>query len=115
MPMFPFTAVVGGGATYLPLSTWQFRQPARKAILEIFVNATAVGCVQNLTSGAESIVQAESPVSAGAAAGVIPARLTTEPAVDMVDPGDELVLTVRNTTGGNITVNGLAVLTYQGS
>jgi len=113
MPMFPFTAAVLTGATYLPLSTWQFRQPARKAILEVFVNATAVGCVQNLTTGAESIVQAECPVSAGGTAGVLPARLNTEPAVDMVDPGDELVLTVRNTTGGTITVNGVAVLTYK--
>jgi hypothetical protein len=111
--MFPFTSAVLTGATYFPLSTWQFRQPAKKAILEIFVNATAVGCVQNLTTGAESIVQAETPVSAGGTAGVLPARLNTEPAVDMVDPGDELVLTVRNTTGGTITVNGIAVLTYK--
>lgn len=113
MPLFTFTQSVAGGATYLPLSNWQFRQPARKAILEVFVNATAVGCVQNLTSGAESIVQAECPVQAGGAAGVMPARLNNEPAVDMVDPGDELVLTIRNTTGGAITVNGVAVLTYK--
>lgn len=110
--MFPFTQAVTTGSTYLPLSTWQFRQPARKALLEVFVNATAVGCVQNLTTGAESIVQAECPVSAGGTAGVLPARLNTEPAVDEVDAGDELVLTVRNTTGGTITVNGIAVLTY---
>lgn len=113
MPMFPFTQLVAAGGTYLPLNTWQFRQPARKAILEVFVNATAIGCVQNLTTGAESIVQAESPVQAGGAAGVIPARLNNEPAVDMVDPGDEIVLTVRNTTAGGITVNGLAILTYK--
>lgn len=112
--MFPFTASVAAGATYLPLSTWQFRQPARPATLEVFVNATATGCVQNLTTGAESIVQAECPVSAGGTAGVLPARLNTEPAVDRVDAGDELVLTVRNTTAGAITVNGLAVLTYAG-
>lgn len=113
MPMFPFTQAVLTGATYLPLSTWQFRQPAKAAVLEVFVNATAVGCVQNLTTGAESIVQAECPVSAGGTAGVLPARLNTEPAVDAVDAGDELVLTVRNTTGGTITVNGVAVLTYK--
>lgn len=113
MPLFTFTQSVAAGATYLPLSTWQFRQPARKAILEIFVNATAIGCVQNLTSGAESIVQAECPIQAGGAAGVMPARLNNEPAVDMVDPGDELVLTVRNTSGGAVTVNGVAVLTYK--
>lgn len=113
MPLFTFTQLVAAGGTYLPLNTWQFRQPARKAILEVFVNATGVGCVQNLTSGAESIVQAESPVQAGGAAGVMPARLNNEPAVDMVDPGDELVLTVRNTSGVGVTVNGVAVLTYK--
>lgn len=112
MPLFTFTQSVGAGATYLPLNTWQFRQPARKAILEIMVNATAVGCVQNLTSGAESIVQAECPVQAGGAAGVMPSRLNNEPAVDKVDPGDELVLTIRNTSGGAVTVNGVAILTY---
>ena len=111
--MFPFTRAVTTGPPYLPLSTWQFRQPAKAAVLEVFVNATATGCVQNLTTGAESIVQAECPVSAGGTAGVLPARLNTEPAVDEVDAGDELVLTVRNTTGGTITVNGVAVLTYK--
>lgn len=113
MPMFPFSATVAPGATYLPLANWQFRQPARPAILEVFVNAAAVGCVQNLTTGAESIVQAETPVSAGGTAGVLPARLNTEPAVDQVEAGDEIVLTVRNTSVGGIVVNGLAVLTYK--
>jgi hypothetical protein len=113
MPLFTFTQLVAAGGTYLPLNNWQFRQPARKAILEIMTNATAVGCVQNLTTGAESIIQAECPVQAGGAAGVIPARLAAEPAVDMVDPGDEIVLTVRNTTGGGVTVNGVAILTYK--
>lgn len=117
MPMFTFTQAVLTGAIYTPFTpaaapAWQYRQPARKALLEVMVNATAVGCVQNLTTGSESIVQAECPVSAGGTAGVIPARLNTEPAVDEVEGGDELVLTIRNTTGGTITVNGVAVLTY---
>jgi len=113
MPLFTFTSSVAAGGTYLPLNNWQFRQPARKAILEIMTNATAVGCVQNLTTGAESIIQAECPVQAGGTAGVIPARLAAEPAVDMVDPGDEIVLTVRNTSGAAVTVNGVAILTYK--
>lgn len=113
MPLFTFSTSVAGGATFLPLSTWQFRQPAKKAVLEVLVNATAIGCVQNLTSGAESIIQAECPVSAGGTAGAIPSRFVVEPAVDEVDPGDELVLTIRNTTGGAITVNGQAILTYR--
>lgn len=82
-------------------------------MLEVMINATAVGVVQNLTTGPESIVQAESPVSAGGTAGVLPARLNNEPIVDAVLPGEEIVHTLRNTTAGSITVNGVAILTYK--
>ena len=112
MPQFNFSASIAAGATSTPLSTWQFRFPPRKSLFELLINASAVGLVCNLTTGAESIVQAESPVSAGGTAGVLPARLSTEPIVDKVDPGEEIVLTVRNTSGGAVTLNGVAVLTY---
>lgn len=113
MPVRTFSASVAAGATYLPLSDWQYRFPPKTAMLELIYNATAAGCVGNLTTGSESIIQAESPVSAGGTAGVIPSRFTQEPIVDMVDPGQETVLTVRNTTGGAITVSGIVVLTYK--
>lgn len=113
MPQFQYTALVGAGATVFPLQNWQFRFPPKTSLLELLVNATAIGCVMGLTTGNESIVQGDVPVSAGGAAGVMPARLNYEPIVDMVDPGEELVLTVRNTTGAGITVNVLAVLTYK--
>lgn len=115
MPYFTFTSNVAAGATYLPLSTWQFRFPPKKSLLEILVNAAAVGCVMNLTTGSESIVQAECPVQAGGTAGVMPARLNSEPIVDEVDPGEELVLSIRNTTGAGVNVQGVAVLTYRGT
>lgn len=112
MPQFNFSTSIAGGGTALPLGTWQFRFPPRASLLELMVNATAVGIVMNLTTGAESIVQAESPVAAGGTAGVLPARLSTEPIVDKVDPGEEIVLSLRNTTGGAVTVNGVCILTY---
>lgn len=117
MPAFPFTQDVLTGATYTPFTptgapAWQYRQPARKALLEVMINATGVGVVWGLTTGSESIVQAESPVSAGGTAGVLPARLDTEPVVDEVEAGDELVIIVRNTNASTRTVNGIAVLTY---
>lgn len=115
MPQFNFSVAIGAGATATPLSPWQFRFPPQKALLELMVNATAVGVVMNLTTGAESIVQSESPVAAGGTAGVLPARLNTEPIVDKVDPGEEIVLSLRNTSGGSITVNGVAVMTYAGA
>lgn len=112
MPQFNFSTAITAGSTATPLSSWQFRFPPKGALLELMVNATAVGIVMNLTTGAESIVQSESPVAAGGTAGVLPARLGTEPIVDKVDPGEEIVLSLRNTSGGTVTVNGVAVLTY---
>lgn len=114
MPQFNFSQSIAAGATATPLSNWQFRFPPKSSLLELMVNASAAGLVMNLTTGAESIVQAESPVSGGGAAGTLPARLATEPIVDKVDAGEEIVLTVRNPTGGAITLNGVAVLTYGG-
>lgn len=112
MPQFNFVTSVGAGATANPLSSWQFRFPPKGALLELMLNTTAVGVVMNLTTGAESIVQSESPVSSGGTAGVLPARLNTEPIVDKVDAGEEIVLTLRNTTAGALTVSGVAILTY---
>lgn len=112
MPQFNFSTLIAAGATALPLSTWQFRFPPKPSLLELLVNATATGVVMNLTTGAESIVQAESAVAAGGVAGVLPARLNTEPIVDKVEPGEEIVLTLRNTAGAGITCNGVAILTY---
>lgn len=113
MPQFNFVVTaLAAGATALPLGTWQFRFPPKPSLLELMLNATAVGVVMNLTTGAESIVQAESPVQAGGTAGVLPSRLNCEPIVDKVEPGEEIVLTLRNTSGGAITINGVAILTY---
>lgn len=114
MPQFNYSASVAAGATALPLSNWQFRFPPKSSLLEILANASAAGLVMNLTTGAESIVQAESAVSGGGTAGTLPSRLGTEPIVDKVDAGEEIVLTVRNPTAGAITLNMVAVLTYGG-
>lgn len=112
MPLFTFSTSIAAGASANPLSSWQYRFPPKGALLEVLVNATATGVVMNLTTGPESIVQGDSPVSAGGAAGTLPARLNVEPIVDKVDAGEEIVLLLRNTTAGAITVNGVAVMTY---
>lgn len=111
--MFTFSTSIAASGTSQPLSPWNYRFPPKAALFELLINATAAGIVQNVTTGPESIVQSESPVSAGGVAGVLPARLTTEPIVDMVNQGEELVLNLRNTTGGAITVNGVAIITYK--
>lgn len=113
MPWFSFVTSVGAGATAFPLSTWQYRYPPFKALLELCLGTSAVGVVMNLTTGPESIVQAESPVGIGYAAGTLPARLNMEVISDTVEPGQEIVLSLRNTTGGALTVNGWATLTWK--
>lgn len=111
MPYFTATGSIAAGGIAYPLANWQFRQPNFPAVLEILVNATAVGVVQGLTTGAESIVQNESPVSAGGAAGTLPARLNAEAIVDGILPGEEIVHQLRNTSGGAVTYNAVYVLT----
>lgn len=113
MPMFTFTQAIAAGAIAQPLTAWNYRFPPQNALFELLINATATGVVQNVTTGPESIVQSESPVSAGGTAGVLPARLNNEPIVDMVNKGEELVLNLRNTSGAPITVNGIAIITYK--
>lgn len=113
MPYFPFTTSIAAGGTANPLSNWSYRFPPKPALFELLLNTTATGIVCNLTTGAESIVQADSPVSSGGVAGVLPSRLAQEPIVDLVSPGEELVLSLRNTTAGALTVNGVAILTYK--
>ena len=92
MPQFNYTASIAAGATVFPLQNWNFRFPPKVSLLVLLVNASAVGLVMELTTGPESIVQSSSAVSAGGTIGVLPARLNTEPIVDMVDPGDGLVM-----------------------
>lgn len=113
MPLFTFVTAIAAGAIALPLQNWQFRYPPKKALLELAVGTSAVGVVMNLTTGPESIVQAECPVGIGFAAGTLPARLNSEIIADEVDVGQEIVLSLRNTTGGTLTVNGWAALTYR--
>jgi len=110
MPAFRFTSSVAAGATYFPLDNWQYQYAPYKALIEIFDNATAVGMVLVVTTGSDTVME-ECPVSAGGTAGVLPARLNSEPITDKVDPGDLIKLKYRNTTGGAVTVNGLILIT----
>lgn len=113
MPQFNFTQSIPAGQSVFPLATWQYRFPPKSALVSLIVNATAGGVVMNLTTGAESIVQADSPVSAGGTAGVLPSSFTQNPIVDAVDGGEEIVLNLRNTSGAAVTVNGIVEMTYK--
>lgn len=109
--MFTISEAVAAGATVNALRNWTLRQPPTAGVLELLVDAAAVGLTMNVTTGTESIVQVDSIVGAGGAAGVLPNRLDNEPIVDKVAAGDELVLNIRNPTAGAITYNAVAIWT----
>lgn len=113
MPFFSFSINMATNTTATPLSTWNYRFPPKTSLLELLIWATGVGVTMNLTTGPESIVQAESPVSAGGTVGVLPSRFNQDPIQDVVNPGEEIVLFLRNTNALARDVMGIANLQYK--
>ena len=105
MPGLTWTQSVAAGATYLPLSGWQYEYVPMGGIVRILHDATAVGMEATITAGADTL-QEEAPVPAGGTAGVIPSELDVPVVQDEVAAGDRLKIKYRNTTGGAVTVNG---------
>ena len=114
MPMLSWSQLVAAGAVFLPLDGWMFQYVTAPGMIEIFSRATAVGMVQTVTAGQDTLVE-ESPVNAGGVAGTQPSRLNTEPIQDRVATGDYLKLRYRNPTAGGITVDGVITLTFLGA
>lgn len=110
MPQFPFTLSVAAGATYQPLAGWQYEYLPYPALVEVGINAAAVGVVATISSGSD-VLQEESPVQAGGVAGVIPSPLNTPYMADEAAAGDRIKISARNTTGGAIVVNGICRVT----
>lgn len=111
MPYFAATASLAAGGSAYPLANWQYRQPNFPALVEVLVNGSAAGLTHSLTTGSESIVPPDTPVSGGGTAGTLPARLNTEPIVDGVLSGEEIVHLIKNPTAGAITYNAVYVIT----
>lgn len=109
-----WTQSIAAGATFNPLTDFQYEQPPFPAMVEIFQRATAVGLLVTISSGGQTLQQ-ESPVQAGGTAGSTPARLSTEGTVGKADPSQKVRIGYRNPTGGAITIDGLLVMTPLGS
>ena len=105
MPLFTFLESVGAGATYDPLTGWQYERMPGPAVVKVLHSATAVGVVATFVSGSDQILD-ECPVPLFGAAGVFPTEQNVEPIVDEVVAGDKLRLRYRNTTVGAIEVHG---------
>jgi len=101
MPSFTFSQLVAAGATFEPLTGWQYVYLPWPAEVNVLARATAVAVVNTYTSGSETTVQA------GGTAGVIPSALNTPVQGWFAAAGDLLKLRYRNTSGGGITVDGI--------
>lgn len=101
------------GATFNPLTDWQYETPDFDGMIEVFSRATAVGLIETISSAGDTLKQ-ESPVQAGGTAGTIPSRLNTEPVVGRAAKFQKIRVGYRNPTGGTITVDGQIILTPLG-
>jgi len=106
MPSFIFSQSVNAGATFEPLTGWQYQYLPWPAEVNVLSRATAVDMVQVYTSGSETIVE-ESPVQAGGTTGVTPSSLNTPIQGWHAAAGDLLKLRYRNTSGAAIVVDGI--------
>lgn len=110
---FIWSQSIAAGATFNPLTDWQYETPDFNGMLEVFSKATAVGLVETISSAGETLKQ-ESPVQAGGTAGTTPSRLGTEPTVGRAASLQKIRVGYRNPTGGAITVDGIVILTPVG-
>lgn len=111
---FTFTQSIAAGATFNPLTDWQYETPQYNGMVEIFQRATAVGLLVTISSAGETLQQ-ESNVQAGGTAGTTPSRLNTEAVVGRIAPGQKIRIGYRNPTGGAITIDGMIVLSPIGA
>ena len=106
MPNLIWSQSVAAGATYQPLSGWQYEYLPFGGMVTILHRATAVGMVATITSGSDTL-QERSPVPAGGTAGQTPSPLDVPAITDEVAAGDRQKILYENTTGGAITVDGI--------
>jgi hypothetical protein len=108
MPSLAFSRSVAAGATDFPLASlaWAFEQLPYNAAVRVLLRTTATGVLARIRSGSEE-VQDETPVQSGGTAGVTPSPLNTIPVEFVAPAGDRLAVSIRNTTGGALTVDGV--------
>ena len=110
MPSFIYSAAVASGATFEPLTGWQYQYLPWPARVEVMSRSTLVTAVQTYTSGSETIVE-ESPVQAGGTAGVTPSPLNTPVQGWDAAAGDLLKLRFRNDNASTATIDGIIEVT----
>lgn len=105
----PFTSSIAAGATFNPLTDWQYETPMEDCDIELIQRATATGLVGTLSSGGDTVMQ-EAPVPAGGTAGQTPARINVEPVIGHGHAGQKIRLAYRNPTAGAIVIDGIIIV-----
>lgn len=100
---------IPAGAEVDVLQDWQWQIPPRKGEVRLLAWSTATGLNHELTSLNTTILQ-KCPVSAGAAANVLPSVQFVDPVIEKVPALQKLSLMVSNTTGGALPY--LATIDY---
>lgn len=110
---FSWTTSIAAGATFNPLTDWQYETPDFNGMVEILSRATATGLLVTISSAGETLAQ-EQPVKAGGTAGVTPSDFDVKAVIGRVAPNQKIRIGYRNPTGGAITIDGMLTLTPTG-
>ena len=111
MPSFVFSEAMTANQLGLnPLSGWQYEfvptMYPNGAAVSVLDRATTTGVRRQIFAGSQAIVQ-RSPVQGGGTAGTTPSPLNTAPVSFIAAPGDRLILSYDEVSGGTPTVDGL--------
>jgi len=110
---FPWTSAILAGATFNPLTDWQYETPDFPGMIEVLSRATAAGLLVTISSAGETLMQ-EGPVKAGGTANVTPSDFDVKAVIGKAAPNQKIRIGYRNPTAGTITVDGIITLTPLG-
>jgi len=103
MPRLTFSsASVAAGATYRPLTAWQYEYLPYRAAVRVVAWAVATGMQLQVSAGSE-VLQVQSPIDAGATIHHLPVPEQDVAPLDFIgSQGDRLDIALTNTSGGAI-------------
>jgi hypothetical protein len=111
MPNLTWSQDVAAGATFEPLTGWQYEYSPWGGHIEIVHECEGVGVVCTISSGSDTL-QERSPVSVERVAkeGALPSALEQLPVSDDIAAGDRIKIFYENTNAAARYVQGTIVL-----
>lgn len=106
MPVIQRETSVAAGATVSPFSGSAYEFARSRQVASIGITAAATGTFFTLLSGSDVVVE-ESPPVVATRFPIIPDEMYYN---DVLEPGDRLVLSVRNPTGAAVIHRAIAQL-----